>query len=147
MKTAQPPDFWFGFLFFAIGIAMGGWMAFDQAGLNAPLWVAEIAAASFSLAGASVMARSFGKERFAKALGIGVVYCLMVPGLWIALGSDGSGCSVSFGFLGGWVAGIAEALSCRVAFGIGGLITLAVAIALTYAALKPKQPESGVSSD
>jgi hypothetical protein len=144
MKTGAPPNYWFGMLFLAIGVAMMGWMAFDQAGLNVPLWVGEVAAATFALAGASIMLRALGHDRLAKALGIGVVYCLLVPGLWIAFGSDGSGCSVSASLPFGWLSDLTEALSCRIAFGIGALVALAIAIAMTYAMLRPA---AGTSDD
>lgn len=131
-----PPGTGFGALFVIIGVTMMVVMAMDQGGLNVPLWVAEVAAACFALAGASIIAQSFRKLRLSRAFSLGVVYALAVPGLWIAFGSDGSGCtsSVSLGPIA--MSDLTSGLGCRLAFGLGAVITLACAVAFTYAILR-----------
>lgn len=131
-----PPGARFGAIFIIVGLGMMLMMYLDQSGLNVPLWVAEAAAACFAFAGASMLARAFGKLHLASALSLGVVYALAIPGLWIAFGSDGSGCTVSGGI--GFFSFVrdAGALSCRLVFGAGAIITVAAAIALTWAVLR-----------
>lgn len=141
-----PPGTGFGAIFVVVGIGMMVLMASDQEGLNVPLWVAEAAAAAFAFAGASMIAQAYGKDRLGRALALGVVYALAVPGLWIAFGSDGSGCSVSVTLGSLSLADSAGALGCRVAFGLGAALVMACAVALTYAFIRPK-PEVDESSE
>lgn len=131
-----PHNFWFGFAFLAAGLAMMVFMAADRSGLNAPLWVAELAGACFALAGASVIAQGFGMDRLGRALGLGVVYCMTVIPLWITFGASGGKCDAS---IGGFVLPQAVAdVTCRGAFALSAVLMVACAIALTWAALKPK---------
>lgn len=126
----------FGALFVVIGLGMMGGMALDQSRLNVPLWVGEIAASCFAFAGASILAQTYNKLRLSRAFSLGVVYALGVPGLWIAFGSDGSGCTgtASLGPIS--FSEFTSGMPCRIVFGFGAVITLACAVALTYAILR-----------
>lgn len=145
----RTPGVGFGLIFVCVGLGMMALMAVDQTGLNAPLWVAEAAASCFALAGASIIAQSYGKIRLSRACSLGVIYGLAVPGLWIAFGSDGSGCSTSIGLGPISFDSMASGLSCRLVFGIGAVITLACAVAVTYAVLRSfgtQSPAAGNST-
>ncbi len=140
-----PPGTGFGAIFVVVGIGMMVMMATDQSGLHVPLWVAEAAASCFALAGASIIAQAYGKLRLARAFSLGVIYGLAVPGLWIAFGSDGSGCTASGSFGPVSFEGMASGLSCRIVFGAGAVIVLACAVAVTYGIMRgvgfqPKAP-------
>lgn len=138
-----PPGAGVGTLFLLIGLAMMTIMAVDQTGLHVPLWVAEAAAACFAFAGGSILAQAYGKEHLARAFGLGVVYGLAVPGLWIAFGSDGSGCSASVGIGFAGLGFDPGALSCRVVFGLGAIVTLAFAVAITWAVMRGRAVITG----
>lgn len=140
-----PPGTGFGAIFVVVGLGMMVMMAVDQTGLNVPLWVAEGAASCFAMAGASIIAQAYGKLRLARAFSLGVIYGLAVPGLWIAFGSDGSGCTSSIGIGPISFDSLASGLSCRIVFGAGAVIVLACAVAVTYAIMRsvgfqPKPP-------
>lgn len=122
----------------AMGIGMVVMMAISQEGLNVPLWVAEVAAATFFFAGVSIAAQTKNWKRLQRISSLFVVYCLAVPGLWIMLGPDTGSCTGTLGFF-SREAGNAE---CRIVFGIGGIITLGAAILMTVIALRKPSGET-----
>ena len=132
---AQPPaksPIWFGLLFMAVGASMMVMMAVSQEGLNAPLWVAEVAAAAFFFAGVAICAQTLQWLMVQRLSALAIVYCLAVPGLWIMLGADNGSCSATTSF----ISREAGNLECRIVFGIGGLITLAIALSMTIAIMR-----------
>lgn len=136
-----PAPAWFGAIFVAVGAGMMIAMAVDRSGLQAPLWVAELAAFCFVLAGASVLANGRGWTRLARALGVGVVYCMAAIPVWIVFGDSSAGCTVSgtglfAGEIGSWV-------GCRAAFAVSAVLTILCAIALTWAALTGRSSFQG----
>lgn len=139
--TAQQkqPGWGFALLFMGSGLAMMIGMAVSQEGLNAPLWVAEVAALGFFFAGVCILAQSRNWPRLGKIAGLGVVYCLAVPGLWIMLSPDTGSCSSTLSF----ITHQAGNMECRVVFGIGGIFTLVIAVWMTIIAL---QGPKGASS-
>ncbi|MCB1517223.1 MAG: hypothetical protein KDJ19_06360 [Hyphomicrobiaceae bacterium] len=126
------PGWGFALLFGGAGAAMMVGMALVRDGLEAPLWVAEIAACTFVMAGLTIFFQWKGWMGLQRLAALGVVYCLSVPGLWIMAGADTGTCISSLGFL----SREASNLECRIVFGIGGLITLAIAIGMTVAIMR-----------
>jgi hypothetical protein len=121
----------FGSVFVAAGLGIMMMMTLSPEGLNAPYWVGMVAASTFALAGASVMAQGFGWNVAGRLLAVLTVLCLATPGLWILLDPAEKHCTASIGFIGGGIASGAGDLVCRAAFGFGGAITLAIgAVAL-----------------
>ena len=132
-RNAPATNLWFGALFVVVGIAIMAMMVLSPEGLNAPMWVGLAAAATFSVAGASVVAQSLGYARLGRWIGVVVVLLLAVPGLWIMLGSGKMSCTRSVTFL--WSSsGTAGDLECRVVFGAGAIVVLAMAVAFAWAA-------------
>jgi len=107
-------------------------MAVDQSGLHVPLWVAEAAAASFVFAGVAMAGQVVNWLWLQKLGSLGVVWCLFVPGAWIAFGPDTGSCTggIGIGMLTTWRE--AGNIECRLAFGIGAVITLLCALAMTW---------------
>ncbi len=95
--------------------------------LNAPAWIAYLAAGIFSLAGATGMARAYRHHNLANGL-----ICLVLAGmlamlLWISLGPGPRNCTTSLG----WLPFAASDIGCRSAFGLGALLVgfmLAIAV-------------------
>ena len=100
--------------------------------LRAPAWVAYAAVATFELAGAALIAGALGAKRLARWLGVLIMFGLLVPGLWIALGPGARDCSFSLGFL----SSVASELFCRAGFGLGALLCVAFLVLLVGRAFK-----------
>lgn len=130
--TQQKPGLGVAALFAGVGVAMMIFMAVDQTGLNVPLWVAEAAAASFVFAGVAMAGQVVNWLWLQKLGSIGVVWCLFVPGAWIAFGPDTGSCAggIGIGMLTAWQE--AGNAGCRIAFGFGAVITLLCALAITW---------------
>lgn len=92
---------------------------------HAPLWIADVAAAAFALAGASLLAGAVRSARGAWLAAVGASAALLVIALWVALGGGERACSLSFTVL----RGSPGNLLCRGAFGVGALL-LGLLIAL-----------------
>ena len=93
--------------------------------LKAPAWIAYLAAAIFSLAGVTGLARAHHRNRLADTLICLVLGGMFLMSLWISLGPGPRNCKIN-------LAGIDPELGCRSAFGLGAiLIGLMLAIALT----------------
>jgi hypothetical protein len=147
-QSAATAPVWFGAVFVVIGLGiMAGMVAWPE-GLNVPMWVGLAAAATFSVAGASVIAQSLGYARVGRWIAVAVVFLLAVPGLWIMLGSDEMSCTRSVSFL--WSSsGEAGDLECRVVFGVGAIGTIAAGLAVAWAAWRGagRRPEPQAVSE
>jgi len=118
----------FALVLIAVGLAMMVFVAVDGNGLNAPLWVVEVALSTFVFAGGSFVARALGWIRFMNICSLSIVYALATPGLWIMLQSGKAQCSGNVGFF----TSMLSSLECRIAFGVGGIFTLSYALVMTY---------------
>lgn len=142
----------FGWLFMAVGIGVMIMMTLDPTGLNAPFWVAQIAASCFVFAGLSIVLQAAGAPLLARAAGVLTVFALATPGIWIMLGEGDMSCSSSMGFISGAISGFtsrqAGDLECRLVFGIGGIITVLVGFLALYSLLQfARKRNSGVAPD
>ena len=103
-------------------LAIGGLLALEitlrPEALNAPRWVAYLAASVFALAGGSLIARGFKRASIAEGCVALLLCAFLLIGLWIALGPGARSCS---GGLPG-LAITATGASCRLAFGSGAIV-------------------------
>ena len=86
--------------------------------LNAPAWIAYVAAAVFAIGGATALARAYGRQSLANVLVCLVLAGMLVIGSWIALGPGARAC---VGGVAGTGVPVSE-LACRSAFGVGALV-------------------------
>lgn len=122
--SPSPPPAIAGWAIAAAGVAISAMVRLRPDALQAPEWVAHVAAAAFVLAGAVVVLRAGGRDRAADG-----VVCLLLAvfvglGAWASLGPDAGECVA--GGPGGRVA--ASPTACRVAFGSGALVVLAMLV-------------------
>jgi hypothetical protein len=87
-------------------------------GLNAPAWVAYVAAASFGLAGLSALAQAFRRISLAYGLVCWLLCALLLIELWIAFGPGARQCTIRVPGL----ASLPADLGCRSVFGLGALL-------------------------
>ena len=125
-----------GGLFVAVGLGVMAMMTFSPEGLQVPYWVAMTAAATFALAGASVMVQAMGWIGFSRLLGVGTVLCLATPGLWIMLDPGDKQCSGSVGIGGFSIGSDVGDFMCRAVFGFGGALTLVFAAFSAFALIR-----------
>ena len=137
MSAAPKPGIWVALLFIGAGAAMMIGMAVDQAGLNVPLWVAQAAAFAFVSAGVSILGQVISKPWLSRLGGLGVVYCLCVPGLWILLDPATKSCTATIAFF----SQTAGDLTCRIAFGTGAVITAICAVLMTIGVMRASRRE------
>jgi hypothetical protein len=113
-----------GWLTVAIGIGVALVIWQQPQSLRVPAWVAYAAAAAFVFAGLTILDRADSRLKAVfSALTVGG---LLVPGVWIAIGSGSRQCSFSVPF----VEGVAPGAVCRIAFGFGSLVTAGILVAL-----------------
>ena len=77
--------------------------------------------------------------------GLAVAYMLATPGLWMLFDGQGARCSASIAFFGVGATAGASSLACRAVFGFGGLLTLAFALLMTWAAFRKRHTRPGQS--
>lgn len=136
----KPQPLWLGFGLAALGLAMIVGMALRPDGLNAPFWVAAVAASAFFFAGVSFAANTLGMGWLNTLANIAVVGALATPGFWILLDPGPKACTGGFSVFdsdigGGWF-GQAGDLECRLAFGAGAILTALIALALIVSAVR-----------
>lgn len=126
----------FGAIFVAAGLGIMVMITVSPEGLNAPYWVAMVAAATFSFAGASIMAQAMGWDGFTRFFGLVTVFSLAMPGLWILFDPAEKACTGSIGFGGISLGANSGDLVCRAVFGFGGGITLLFALGALFVYLR-----------
>jgi hypothetical protein len=105
---------------------------FQPQQLRAPAWVAYSASATFGIAGLLLLAGAVAAKRTQNWLGAALALALVLPGIWVALGTGQRECIVSFPFL-----EFASELLCRGAFGVGALLGIAIlAVYLRHAIVR-----------
>lgn len=87
-------------------------------GLNAPAWVAYVAAVSFGLAGVSALAEAFRHTSLACGLACCLLCALLLIEFWVAFGPGARQCTIRIPGL----AAFPSDLGCRSAFGLGALV-------------------------
>lgn len=107
-----------GLLGLATGTLIALVVTLSPADLQAPRWVAYLAAAAFFLAGASALARAYERPYLAHVCVCLILGTMLVISLWIALGP---GPRVCVGGLPGLGFTTSDA-SCRLAFGLGSMV-------------------------
>ena len=110
------------------GVAALIWLQPQQ--LQAPAWVAYVAAAAFVLAGLAILART-GSRLNALFVAL-TAAALVVPGGWVAFAPGSRECSFNLPFL----EGMAPGAVCRVAFGLGTLIAALLFLLLLLRGLR-----------
>lgn len=133
-KTRVPT--WIGIPFILIGIFIVVAVRLDPSGARAPLFVIDAAAGAFFFAGVSVTAESWGFRIASRLSSLLVVYLLAVPGLWLMFDDGAGACTATVAFGGASTRTTGDPTVCRVVFGAGGLLVLAVALALTWAGVR-----------
>ena len=123
-----------GLLFAGAGAGVMLMVYLDPSQARVPLWVVYAAAGCFVAAGFWIIAQTFGLSRLATLFGLGVVWLLAVPGLWILFGGNAS-CTVSLGGSSLAMSSEGPDWMCRTVFGLGGLLAGTVAMAFTWQAL------------
>lgn len=130
--AGKTPGLGFAIVFIVIGLGMMVMISVSPEGLNAPMWVVQIACAAFVFAGLSMLGQVFGLTILSRLSALGVVYCLCAPGMWIAFDPLPKDCSVSTAFF----ATTGTDILCRTVFGAGAVITLICALAATWGAIR-----------
>lgn len=125
------PGLGFGLIFVAVGIGIYLLVRADPSGANAPAFVIDAAAGAFFFAGISIVGQALSQPLVSRMAGLGVVYLLAVPGLWMLLGDDQGQCSVSIAIGGMGTSGAGSADMCRMVFGAGGVLVLGFAVLMT----------------
>jgi hypothetical protein len=115
-----------------VGLLVSALMLVNPETLRVPLWVALAANATFIIAGFAVAIHGFvSRKTYAGCMAGLLVLMACVPG-WIAFGPGSRECTASVPFLG-------DEGVCRWVFGIGALITFAMALAATRAAVTSRE--------
>jgi hypothetical protein len=127
---------WIGIPFILIGLFIVVAVRLDPSGARAPLFVLDAAAGAFFFAGVSVTAESWGFRIASRLSSLLVVYLLAVPGLWLMFDDGAGSCTSTVAFGGASTRTAGDPTMCRAVFGAGGLLVLAVALALTWAGVR-----------
>src|SRR5262245_10927614 len=109
-----------------IGVALMIHLTAPQPG-DAPSWVGDACAAAFSFAGLSRFAQSHHWSLLSKLAGLGAVYMLIVPGIWIVFAGDPRRCSIGI-VSGPFTASGGAGGLCGAVFGIGTFIAVLIAL-------------------
>ncbi len=134
-----------GLPFIAMGLFIAIFAPLHPEGANAPMWVVEAVAACFTFAGVSAVAKAFGAELVSKLAALATAYLLATPGLWLLFAGDDAQCSSSVGSAGLSLTADAGSILCRSAFGIGGILTVLIALAFTWQAIKASRPSAATA--
>lgn len=114
---------------------------------SAPLFVVDAAAAAFFCAGVIVVAEVFGQRLLSRLAGLALIYLLAVPGLWMLFAGDGA-CTIGGAVSGLTMATTGSDFTCRAAFGLGGVVVLAVALLMSWQALRGRhRPQASLQDD
>jgi hypothetical protein len=100
------------------GVATSLAIASYPRALNAPAWVAHIAAFTFVLTGMSIVAAEFKRSNLRRWFVGAILVALLSVGTWIALGPGLRRCSLVLS----WLVMLAPELACRFVFAIGALL-------------------------
>ncbi|TZF81996.1 hypothetical protein [Cognatilysobacter lacus] len=108
----------FGAAIVAVGLFTAGMITLYPEGLNAPAWVAYLAASAFVVAGSAQLASAFNRPHLAEILALAIVGLMLVVELWVAFGSGERNCAVKVA----GAAGLAPESACRSAFAVGAVL-------------------------
>lgn len=125
-----------------LGLATILLMHWQPQALRTPPWVAYVAASSFVLGGAAIMARATGRTRLARWLPVALVACLVTPAIWLALGAGPRRCVFSaIGSVGLRLLGRHAEWLCRFGFGVAALLGLAIVLLSVRHAIRMEREE------
>ncbi|MGY3265593.1 hypothetical protein [Lysobacter sp. HA35] len=122
MNAADSHPRLFGVAIIAVGVFTAGMIALYPEGLNAPAWVAYLAATAFVVAGCAQLASAFNRPRLGETLALAIVGLMLLIELWVAAGSGARRCLVS----GIGASGVGSGSVCRGVFAASAVLLAAM---------------------
>lgn len=110
-----------GWIALAAGALVSVLVAIHPEGLNAPAWIAYLAAGAFLLAGGSMLARAYRHAALAETFACMVLGAMLSVELWVAFGPGARECVSGFG------AAVGESV-CRTVFGAGSVLVAGILV-------------------